>query len=70
VSLPQATPTTASAMKSADAFLNLMVLPFVGIWFLPLGTRMRTAQWLAPTRDRQYDPSTESRPNHNRAGYY
>ena len=35
VSLPQATPTTASAMKSADAFLNLMVLPFVGIMVSP-----------------------------------
>jgi hypothetical protein len=50
VSLPQATPTTASAIKSADAFLNLMVLPFVGIFgFSPSVDEWGQAKWLPPT---------------------
>jgi hypothetical protein len=66
VSDPQATPTTASAIKSADAFLNLMVLPFVGILVSPPRYAERDSQtWLAPECDRQYDPSTESRQHPN-----
>src|SRR3954468_20992553 len=47
-SSPHATPTTASAMNSADAFLNLMVLPFVGIFgFSPSAHERGYANWLA-----------------------
>src|SRR4051794_17483267 len=47
-SSPHATPTTASAMNSADAFLNLMVLPFVGIFgFSPSVRERGYANWLA-----------------------
>src|SRR3954451_15105919 len=47
-SSPHATPTTASAMNSADAFLNLMVLPFVGIFgFSPSIRERGDANWLA-----------------------
>src|SRR5215203_4362587 len=58
-SSPHATPTTVSAINSADAFLNLMVLPFVGILVSPpryaIGdTPTGLPIWLAPTCDRQY----------------
>src|SRR5262245_2634172 len=61
LSSPQATATVASAIHSADAFLNLMVLPFVGILVSPpryTGRDMPTGLpiWLPPTCDRQYVP--------------
>src|SRR3954452_18969325 len=47
-SSPHATPTTASAMNSADAFLNLMVLPFLGIFgFPPSKPGWGSPNWLA-----------------------
>ena len=65
VSDPQATPTTASAIKSADAFLNLMVLPFVGILVSPPRNARGTSQLGSPPMRPTVRFEYESHAHHN-----